>query len=203
MNKELIIIRRAAETDVESILDIYEPYITDTTVTFEYSVPTYDEFLGRFKRITAKYPWIVAEIDCEIVGYACADVPFSERSAYLWNADVSVYLDSKYTGRGIGRALYSALHEILEHLGYVNAYALVCGENLRSISFHERFGYKTVGRMARSGYKFGRWLDVVWLEYPLCGHPSSPSLPRLYSENEYDSADEICKKVQRRLNGET
>ena len=84
-------IRIAVEADVAAILDIYAPYVTDTTVTFEYDVPSREVFLERFRGITAQFPWLVWEEDGQILGYAYATAPYA-RAAYAWCAEPSVYL---------------------------------------------------------------------------------------------------------------
>lgn len=175
MDTNGFIIRFASENDVERMLDIYEPYITDTTVTFEYSVPSCGEFKERFLGVISKYPWIVAEYRGEVIGYAYADKPFINRSAYAWDTDVSVYLADEYRGKGVGLALYKALHSLLSLLGYKNAYAVVTGENTASLEFHKRFGYRKAGTLHGSGFKLGRWLDVYFMEYEISAKENSPS----------------------------
>jgi len=191
MVNNLIKIRPAVEADVGTMLDIYGPYVTDTTVTFEYSVPGYGDFLKKFRTVTEKYPWIVAEYDGRVIGYAYADVPFSLRSAYAWDADVSIYLDRSFTGKGIGVKLYSALHRLLVLCGYKNSYALVTGENLRSMAFHTSLGYRRAGVMEKSGYKFGRWLDVVWYEYALSGRDPNPAPPVSFKSLDPDAVGKV------------
>ena len=159
-------LRIATEADVPAILDIYTPYITDTTITFEYEVPTLEEFTRRFRTITADFPWLVWEENGEILGYAYACRPF-ERTAYSWCAEPSIYLKSAAQGQGLGRKLYRALEELLKYQGYQVLLALITGENSASVAFHERLGYEIVGELKRSGYKFGRWMSVFWMEKQL------------------------------------
>ena len=159
-------IRIATEADVPAILDIYAPYVTDTTITFEYDVPTPEEFLERFRRITADFPWIVWEENGEVLGYAYASRPF-ERAAYSWCAEPSIYLKPAAQRKGIGRKLYEALEELLKGLGYRVLLALITGENSGSLRFHERLGYTFAGELIGCGYKFERWLGVFWLEKQL------------------------------------
>ena len=156
-------IRIATEADVPAILDIYAPYVTDTTITFEYAVPAMDAFLLRFRNIIRDFPWLVWEEDGEILGYAYACRPF-ERAAYSWCAEPSIYLRSEIRGRGIGAKLYLALEEILKLQGYHVLLALITGENLPSLRFHEKLGYAVSGELKNSGFKFGRWCSVFWLE---------------------------------------
>lgn len=154
-------IRLAERADVPAMLEIYAPYVRETTVTFEYATPSAEEFAGRFDRISARYPWLVWEASGRILGYAYADAAFS-RAAYAWDADLSIYLDWNARGRAIGGRLYGCLEEILCRCGYHNLYALITGENEASVRFHERRGYALLGTLRESGWKFGRWLDVRW-----------------------------------------
>jgi len=156
-------LRIATEADVPQILAIYAPYVTDTTITFEYDVPTEAEFRNRFQTITREFPWLVWEENGEILGYAYAARPF-ERAAYRWCAEPSIYLKSAAQGRGIGRKLYLALEEILKLQGYQVLLALITGENDGSLRFHEKLGYSFAGELKACGYKFQRWLSVFWME---------------------------------------
>ena len=117
-------IRIAEERDIPAILEIYGPYVLNTTITFEYDVPTREEFTRRFRDITRQFPWLVYEEDGEILGYAYASAPYA-RAAYAWCAEPSVYLKPEARGRGIGRKLYAALEQILDCQGYQVLYALV------------------------------------------------------------------------------
>ena len=156
-------IRIATEADVPAILEIYAPYVTDTTITFEYEVPTLAEFRLRFQTITQDFPWLVWEEKDEILGYAYACRPF-ERAAYAWCAEPSIYLKPAAQGQGIGRKLYLALEELLKLQGYRVLLALITGENTGSLAFHEKLGYDFAGELKCCGYKFGRWLHVLWME---------------------------------------
>ena len=173
-------IRIATKADVPAILAIYAPYVTDTTITFEYDVPTQTEFLERFCRITAEFPWLVWEEGSEILGYAYACHPF-ERAAYSWCAEPSIYLTPEAQGRGIGRKLYLALEELLKGLGYRMLYALITGENQGSVAFHEKLGYTFAGKLRTAGYKMGRWCDVFWLEKQLRIVDNSMDFPTKWS----------------------
>ena len=159
-------IRIATENDLPAIRAIYAPYVTDTTNTFEYDVPTETEFLERFRSITEKFPWLVWEEEGEILGYAYASLPFS-RVAYSWSAEPSIYVAPAAQGKGIGRKLYLALEELLKLLGYRMLFALITGENTGSVAFHTKMGYTLAGEMKTAGYKFGRWCSVFWMEKQL------------------------------------
>jgi len=156
-------IRIATEADVPQILAIYAPYIENTTVTFEYHVPTEEAFLERFREITRQFPWLVWEENGRILGYAYGSAPF-HRDAYRWCAEDSVYLLPEAQGRGIGKKLCTALEKILFYQGYRRIYALITAENQASVTFHENLGYTQRGNLPDAGYKFGRWIGVIWMD---------------------------------------
>lgn len=171
-------IRVAEERDVPAILEIYAPYILTSTATFEYTVPSREEFSERFRSITAQFPWLVWEENGRILGYAYASAPYS-RAAYAWCAEPSVYLLPRAQGRGIGRQLYAALEKILNYQGYQVLYALITQENQGSFQFHLRMGYQFSVLFPDCGFKFGRWLGLIWMEKRLKSVeiPSNPPTP--------------------------
>ena len=156
-------IRFAEEADIPQILDIYGPYILNTTASFEYTVPTVEEFTARFRGITDRFPWLVWEEAGVVLGYAYGRAPF-ERAAYQWAAEASVYLRPHVRGRGIGKALYRVLEALLGMQGYTVIYAIITSENRDSLAFHEALGYREVAELPGCGFKFGRVLGVKWLE---------------------------------------
>ena len=156
-------IRIATPEDIPAILEIYGPYVENTTASFEYRVPTLEEFRQRFAKITAQFPWLVWEEDGAVLGYAYGSLPYS-RTAYQWSCEVSIYLAPQARKRGIGRKLYQVLEHILFAQGYRTIYSVVTSENQDSIEFHAHVGYKQVAEFPGIGMKFGRWLGTVWLE---------------------------------------
>ena len=171
-------IRIAEERDIPAILEIYAPYILTTTATFEYTVPSREEFLARFRSITAQFPWLVWAEKGHVLGYAYASAPYS-RAAYAWCAEPSVYLLPQARGRGIGRQLYAALEKILKYQGYQVLYALITQENEASYRFHQHMGYQFSVLFPDCGFKFGRWLGLIWMEKRLKSVeiPSNPPEP--------------------------
>lgn len=159
-------IRTATVSDVPEMLEIYAPFIRTTTYTFEYEVPSVEDFSRRFAAVTEKLPWLVYEEDGHILGYAYASLPF-ERAAYRWCAEPSIYLAPQAQGRGVGKKLYEILENLLTQMGYRTMLAIITGENTRSIRFHQALGYTQCGLFHNVGLKFGRWLDVYWLEKQL------------------------------------
>lgn len=174
-------IRIATEADVPAILDIYAPYILSSTVTFEYDVPCKRSFLQRFYETTAQFPWLVWEENGEILGYAHGSRPY-EKAAFSWCAEPSIYLKEDARGRGIGAKLYAALEAILKDQGYQVLYALITDENQASIRFHEKQGYEFSVKFPACGFKFNRWLGLIWMEKRLKSVEIPKKLPTAFSK---------------------
>lgn len=169
-------IRPAKPSDVAQMLQIYAPFVTDTTVSFETAVPTQAEFSARLAAYTLQCPWLVWAEDDRVLGYAYSHPAF-ERAAYGWCAEVSIYLAPEARGSGIGRALYDQLELLLQRQGYRVLYAVITGENEGSIAFHRRLGYVQAAHFPKAGYKLGRWVDVIWMEKRLPGPEHPAQLP--------------------------
>lgn len=176
-----MIIRTATEADASELLRIYAPYVEGTPVTFECEVPTLEEFTGRLRDILSGYPYLAAEVDGRIVGYAYAH-QHQERAAYQWNAELSVYLDGDFIGGGLGSALYGHLMDILRVQNIRNVYGCVTLPNPASERLHTKFGFRTVGVFERTGYKLGRWHDVIWYEKAIGDTELEPPLPVPFAE---------------------
>ena len=159
-------IRFAKERDIPAILDIYGPYVLNTAISFEYTVPTLEEFTLRFREITRQFPWLVWEEDGSVLGYAYGSLPFG-RAAYRWVAASSIYLAPQAHGKGIGRKLYAALEDLLHQQGYRKTYAIITSDNPGSLRFHEKTGFRFVAEFSDCGIKFGRNYSVVWMEKDL------------------------------------
>jgi L-amino acid N-acyltransferase YncA len=167
-------IRLATAADAEAVAAIYAPYIESTVITFEVTPLTGDEMRARMLRTLERCPWLVAEEQGRVVGYAYAG-PHRERAAYQWSADVAIYLDQGVHRRGFGRALYSTLFQMLVRQGYVNAYAGITLPNEKSVGLHEALGFTPVGAYSGVGFKMGRWLDVGWWQLQLQPRPADPA----------------------------
>ena len=183
--KRQLRIRIATPEDAARLVAIYAPYVEQTAITFEYEVPSVEEFAGRIEHILEKYPYLVAEAEGEIVGYAYAGT-FKARAAYDWSVETTIYVNQKKKRMGIGGKLYAALEEALraQHILNLNAcigYPQNEDEYLTKDSekFHQKLGYRLVGTFHDSGYKFGRWYDMIWMEKTLCPHtiPPRPFIP--------------------------
>lgn len=176
-----ITIRAAVQEDAKDLLEIYAPYVTDTAVTYEYTVPATEEFASRIRHTLEKYPYLVAEECGEILGYAYAGA-FHPRAAYAWDVEMSIYIKKDHKHSGIGRALYEALENILVRQNVLNVYACIaCPEKedeyltKDSIRFHEHMGYRIVAEFRECAYKFRRWYGMVWMEKRIGKLPGNPS----------------------------
>lgn len=159
-------IRMATAADTKAILDIYAPYIEHTNVTFEYVVPTEAEFAGRIEEILEKYPYLVYEEDGVIGGYAYAH-QFMVRAASQWGAELSVYLAPQAQKRGLGKAFYGALEELLFLQNVEKLYGCIEASNEASRRLHESMGYEKTALFPRCAFKKGQWLSLLWLEKTL------------------------------------
>ena len=163
-------LRNAELSDAEALLAIYAPYVTDTAVTFEYDVPAVEEFRRRIVQVQQHFPWLVAEEEDCLAGYAYANT-FKARDAYQWSVETSIYVDRELRKQGIGRLLHDALEKALQARGILNMNACISyieneDEYLthESVDFHERMGYKRVAHFHLCGRKFNRWYDMIWME---------------------------------------
>ena len=170
-------IEKVTIDDAEELLAIYAPYVRDTAVSFEYVVPSVEEFVDRILQISAKYPYIKAVEDGKIIGYAYANT-FKGRKAYDWSVETTVYVRGDAKRNGIGSRLYGCLEQSLKKMGVLNMNACIASANLAdeyltndSMYFHS---FAEVGRFHNSGYKFGRWYDMIWMEKLIGSHDAHP-----------------------------
>ncbi len=178
MKQEPLEIRMASEEDAEALLEIYRPYVEKTAITFEYAVPSPEEFRRRICTTLRRYPYLAAVIHGQVIGYAYASA-FKGRAAYDWAVETSIYVDQNCRGKGTGTALYGALEEWLRRQHILNVNACITYPNPDSIRFHEKLGYRTVAHFTKCGYKLGRWHDMIWMEKMLGEHeiPPLPVIP--------------------------
>lgn len=155
-------LRFANTSDASSLLRIYEQSI-QTPITFEYDLPSREEFAQRIEEITAVYPYLVWEENGMICGYAYAH-RFKERAAYQWGVELSVYIDNQYQSMGIGRRLYTALIALLKLQGVTMVYSGVTVPNEKSERLHLSMGFQFSSIFHNAGYKCGKWHDVQWFE---------------------------------------
>ena len=188
MEREEVHIRAAKPEDAERLLAIYAPYVEKTAVTFEYDVPSAEEFRGRIVSVLARFPYLAAEKDGEIVGYAYAG-PFHSRAAYGWGVETSIYVDPAKKRMGLGGKLHRALENVLREQGFLNMNACIAvpekdDEYLtrNSVEFHRHLGYRMVGEFIQAGYKFGRWYNMAWLEKHIGDHAGNQAVPKTFGQ---------------------
>ncbi len=156
----------ANPSDAATLLAIYAPYVENTAITFEYEVPTIEDFGNRIEKTLGKYPYLVAEEDGLILGYAYASTYYA-RAAYDWAVELSVYVSKDARGKGVGSKLYDKLEDLLDQMGHIHFLACISLPNEASIAFHTKRGYQQVAHFPKIGYKFERWRDIVWLQKSL------------------------------------
>ena len=175
-----------------ALLAIYAPYVRETAITFEYEVPSTEEFTRRITHTLEKYPYLVAEKDHTILGYAYAG-PFHERAAYDWAVETSIYVDQNLKHSGIGRLLHDALENALKKQGILNMNACIACTptedphlNNNSVEFHTHMGYRLVGEFYQCGYKFRTWYNMVWMEKQIGEHLTDQPEIRKFRDIESD-----------------
>ena len=153
-------VRAAVPADAQAIADIYNHYVTNTTVTFEESPVSAQGITSRMAEVaTARLPWLIVEADGRVAGYAYAS-RWKSRCAYRFSSEITAYVDQMLNSRGLGSALYRQLFAALRERGIHAVLAGIALPNPASIAFHEKFGLEKVAHMREVGYKFGRWIDV-------------------------------------------
>jgi phosphinothricin acetyltransferase len=167
----------ATPADGERLAAIYAPAVTGRATSFELTPPDAAEMARRISTVTARTPWLVLEEAGRVTGYAYASL-HRDRPAYQWSVEVSAYIDDQAHRRGQGRALYTALFDILLAQGFVNAYAGITLPNPASVGFHKAMGFGEIGVYEGIGYKFGRWHDVVWMHRLLAPRTAAMEPPR-------------------------
>ena len=175
-----VTIRTASIEDAPKLLEIYAYYVEHTAITFEFEVPTLEDFQSRIETTLQNYPYLVAEVDGDIAGYVYAS-RFRTRAAYDWSVETSIYLSGKYQRLGLGRLLYERLEEILKKQNVTNLYAGAADPveedeylTRNSERFHEAMGYKTVARYQNCGSKFQRWYNLIVMEKIIGEHVCPP-----------------------------
>ncbi len=163
-------IRAASPEDAPALLRVYAPYVKNTAITYEYDVPSVDEFSKRIETTLKRFPYLVLERGGEIIGYAYAG-PLHSRPAYDWSVETSLYLSEDVRGGGLGRLIHDALENVLREQGFLNMNACIAypekeDEYLtrNSAEFHAHLGYRMIGRFTKCSYKFRRWYGMVWME---------------------------------------
>ncbi len=169
-------IRLAQPDDAEALLQIYAYYVEHTAISFEFDVPSKEEFRARIETTLMRYPYLVAQRGGQIVGYAYAGT-FKPRPAYDRSVETTIYLAKDCKNQGIGKTLYAHLEQELRRQNITNLYACIAVPvnddpyvDTNSMDFHAHLGYRLVGTFQKCGYKFGHWYDMVWMEKYLVPH---------------------------------
>ena len=154
-------VRIADEDDAVAVAGIYAPYVRDTVISFEEVPPSADQMRIRIAKTLTTHPFLVFEDRGAVVAYAYAS-SHGTRAAYRWSVDVAVYATPDVHRRGVGRALYTRLFDVLARQGFHSAFAGITLPNEKSVGLHEAMGFLPVGTYVEAGFKFGAWRDVGW-----------------------------------------
>jgi phosphinothricin acetyltransferase len=163
-----IVILDATDSDFAEIQRIYAHYVEKTTISLEEIPPSVDEMKARWKNSVEKnLPYLVAKVDGKVAGYAYA-FPYRARSAYRFTVEESVYLSPEFQGQGIAQKLLGELISQCRAKGYKRMLAVVAGDdNLASIKFHEKMGFRKSGVLEKFGFKFNKWVDTILMQMDL------------------------------------
>ncbi|MBO3696912.1 GNAT family N-acetyltransferase [Roseivirga sp. E12] len=166
-------IRFVHSSDAQDLLKIYASIVLETATSFETEVPTVSTFTERIKIYSEKSPWLVAEVNDQIVGYAYG-TSHRSRQAYQWNQEVTVYVHPDFKRRGIARLLYTKLLDLLKEMGFRKALAVITLPNDPSVEFHKSLGFKHIGEMKGIGFKLGKWHNTSWWDLDLGDNSAEP-----------------------------
>lgn len=175
-----VIIRLATGNDAAAIVDIYAPYVASTSVSFEYEVPTVEEYRKRIEHTLEFFPFFVLEADGAIAGYAYAG-HFRGRKAYQWMCETTIYVHQDHHHKGYASMLYDKLLTALRAQGFYQAIAILGCPNVPSEKFHEALGFHLIGTFGDAGYKLGSWHDVKWYTLHLLEKQQPPRDPVPYA----------------------
>lgn len=166
--------------DAGACAAIYAPFVEGSAVSFEEVPPDGAEMARRIEAVSARYPWLLGEVDGAVAGFAYA-TEHRTRRAYRWTVEVTIYMAEAYRGRGLGRALYGRLLELLAGQGFRTAVAGITLPNPASVALHEACGFEPIGVYRQVGFKGGQWRDVGWWQLDLA--PESEGPPREPSQS--------------------
>lgn len=169
-------IRLATEQDAAQIRAIYAPIVHNTSFSFEITTPSLSDMRQRITKTLERMPWLSCEQDGLVIGYAYAN-PHRMRIAYQWSVEVSAYVHEQHRRKGVARALYTALFEMLCIQGFYNIYAGITLPNEGGVRLHESLGLTEVGVYRGVAYKLGQWHDISWWQRTLQELPAQPVAP--------------------------
>lgn len=163
-------IRQATSRDIPDMLEIYNHYVANSTVTFDEDALTLKEMRAKFRHVNDElhYPWLVAVSPRGMIfGYTYV-TPWKQKSAYRFTVEDSIYLSPAATGKGIGKALMARMLDDAARAGIKEVIAVIADQGAEaSIAMHTSFGFKDIGHMGKVGFKFGRWLGTVMMQKSL------------------------------------
>ena len=193
-------IRVATSEDAAQIATIYAPAVEESPVSFETEAPDEAEVARRVEETVATYPWLVAERGHEIISYVYAR-RLRPRPAYDWDVEATVFVKDGYQGRGVGRAIYTALLDVLTGQGFVNVYAVITVPNEASVDFHRAMGFKRAGAFPAAGFKFGAWHTIEMWYLQLGDLPDAPQPPIPFGTfRDFPTCAEILEQASHLLN---
>ena len=178
-------IRLARPQDATELLEIFRPYVLETAVAFNYEPPALEEFRNTMENRLRRYPYLVAETEDGLMGYAYAS-PFKARAAYDWAVETSIYVKQGHAGQGYGRLLHDRLETLLKAQNILSMYACIAYTDHEdahltnnSMRFHAHMGYELTAKFPKCGYKFDKWYDMIWMHKEIGSHdgPPSPVIP--------------------------
>lgn len=173
-----MIIRPAQVSDAHAIADIYAHYVRETVITFACTEPTPESYAVEIRE--GKYPFLVAEEAGQAQGFAYAG-EFRTKEAFRWDVELTLYLRPGMERQGTGTRLMKALLALLRRQGFLTAYSCVTLPNPGSLALQKHLGFETLGIFPKTGYKHGRWLDVIWLQLSLGSYEAAPADPIPFS----------------------
>ena len=166
-------IRIAHADDAAILAAIYQPYVERTWISFEETAPSASDMLAKYLTGREHYPWLIAEHDGEVAGYAYGSV-HRGRPAYRWSVETTIYLREDAHGLGLGKRLYGALIETLRKQGFRSAFAGIALPNPASVALHASLGFEPIGIFPAVGFKLGAWRDVAWSRLNLTNEGDAP-----------------------------
>jgi len=180
----MIGVRAATPEDAGAIAAIYAPHVLAGTVSFETEAPDARAMRTRMASSQGLYPWMVATNGAEtggVLGYAYA-TRFSEREAYRWAVETTIYIADVAQRQGVGRLLYEALIDTLRAQGFTQAIGRIALPNNQSIGLHESVGFRRAGVFREIGYKQGQWIDVGYWQCELADPTNPPAEPKRFAD---------------------
>jgi len=180
----MIALRPATPEDAAAVAAIYAPHVLAGTVSFETEAPDSRAMRARMTASAGLYPWIVAthgDATGGVLGYAYA-TRFSEREAYRWVVETSIYVADVAQRQGVGRLLYEALVDTVRAQGFAQAIGRIALPNSTSIALHESVGFRRAGVFRSIGYKHGQWIDVGYWQCELAEPANPPAEPRRFAD---------------------